>query len=408
MNKGTIYLIQPCELIGTSRFKIGCSKNPDLERCKNGYKKGTRYICIMECNNPFLLENKIKEIFNSKFKLIAGNEYYEGNENDIYKLFIEIINEHKNNIENININKLKLNTELTESESANHDSDSDSDSEMKEDYLFMTQYFKNYKEDEIFEGNKQLIKIHIYYDEIKISYIYDNIIEEERVSNENNSDFHNNYLKKLVKNKIIEDNKIYDLNNINFIKKIKTCMKKIDIYNSNNINKINEFFINKCINNTLSKIEKIDMYFKNNLIINTNILSYTYITDFCNFPCDIKLDIYKNKEINIIKEKLKIIKINKQYYDYQFLRENIPYQLHIGQKYFFIENRDYQTFNLQRGNIIDTYESIYLFNDNCPPWSSGNNNSNLKNIINKYNKLTSDKICLNLSEDTKYLLKIFE
>ena len=26
MNKGIIYLIQPCELVGTSRYKIGCSK----------------------------------------------------------------------------------------------------------------------------------------------------------------------------------------------------------------------------------------------------------------------------------------------------------------------------------------------------------------------------------------------
>ncbi len=39
MNKGIIYLIQPCELVGTSRYKIGCSRNPNLDRCKNGYKK---------------------------------------------------------------------------------------------------------------------------------------------------------------------------------------------------------------------------------------------------------------------------------------------------------------------------------------------------------------------------------
>ena len=25
MNKGIIYLIQPCELVGTNKYKIGCS-----------------------------------------------------------------------------------------------------------------------------------------------------------------------------------------------------------------------------------------------------------------------------------------------------------------------------------------------------------------------------------------------
>ncbi len=36
-NKGIIYLVQPTELIGTSRYKIGCSAKNDLERCKTGY-----------------------------------------------------------------------------------------------------------------------------------------------------------------------------------------------------------------------------------------------------------------------------------------------------------------------------------------------------------------------------------
>ena len=98
MNKGIIYLIQPCELIGTSRYKIGCSKKTDLDRCKKGYKKGSRYICIMECNEPLLLETNIKNTFNNKFTLIAGNEYYEGNENDMLKCFIDIICSYERNL----------------------------------------------------------------------------------------------------------------------------------------------------------------------------------------------------------------------------------------------------------------------------------------------------------------------
>ena len=100
MNKGIIYLVQPKELIGTNRYKIGMSNNPDLERCKNGYKKGTRYLCIMECDNPLKIENEIKKIFNTKFKLIAGNEYFEGIENDILNVFLEIVNKFKSEFNN--------------------------------------------------------------------------------------------------------------------------------------------------------------------------------------------------------------------------------------------------------------------------------------------------------------------
>ena len=41
MKCGIIYLLQPAELVGTDRFKFGCSTNNNLDRCKNGYKKGT-------------------------------------------------------------------------------------------------------------------------------------------------------------------------------------------------------------------------------------------------------------------------------------------------------------------------------------------------------------------------------
>jgi len=91
MNKGIIYLIQPIELINTNIYKIGCSNKNNLDRCNNGYKKNSRYICIMECNNPFLLEKKLINIFINKFKLIKGKEYFEGNEMDMLKIFFDIV-----------------------------------------------------------------------------------------------------------------------------------------------------------------------------------------------------------------------------------------------------------------------------------------------------------------------------
>lgn len=100
MLKGIIYLVQPAELVGTNRYKIGCSGKPNLERIKTGYKKNTRYLSINECDNPFLLENKIKYYFNLKFKLVAGKEYFEGNEAEIIKTFNETIVEYNNQIKN--------------------------------------------------------------------------------------------------------------------------------------------------------------------------------------------------------------------------------------------------------------------------------------------------------------------
>lgn len=52
----------------------------------------------MECSNPFILKNKIKKNVINKFKLIAGNEYFEGDEDDIIDEFIKEFNDHKKNI----------------------------------------------------------------------------------------------------------------------------------------------------------------------------------------------------------------------------------------------------------------------------------------------------------------------
>lgn len=43
---GTIYFIQPVEYLNTNIFKIGCSGSNNLNRCKYGYGKGTRFISI--------------------------------------------------------------------------------------------------------------------------------------------------------------------------------------------------------------------------------------------------------------------------------------------------------------------------------------------------------------------------
>lgn len=84
---GIVYLIQPAELVGTNRFKVGCSSKNTLERVQKGYRKGTRYLYICECEHPFVFEKKIKHTFNTLFKLIAGTEYFEGDESNITECF---------------------------------------------------------------------------------------------------------------------------------------------------------------------------------------------------------------------------------------------------------------------------------------------------------------------------------
>jgi uncharacterized C2H2 Zn-finger protein len=111
MTGGIIYMVQPAELVGTSRYKIGCSEKKTLDRCRNGYKKGTRYIVIMECVEPFKIERKIKETFNKKFKLVAGKEYFEGDENEMKKEFL-IITENCNMINNDVPKEQKINNNM--------------------------------------------------------------------------------------------------------------------------------------------------------------------------------------------------------------------------------------------------------------------------------------------------------
>jgi hypothetical protein len=92
--RGIIYLIQPKEFLGTNVFKIGRSEAPTLNRCKRGYGAGTRFLHIMECKFPRILEKKIKVAFRKKFKLARGYEYFEGGEDVIKIMFYQIVQAH--------------------------------------------------------------------------------------------------------------------------------------------------------------------------------------------------------------------------------------------------------------------------------------------------------------------------
>jgi len=99
--KGIIYLIQPLLLVGTNKYKLGCSYSPTLKRCITGYIKGSRYISIHECNDPLIVEKILIKKFNLLFKLAGGKENFEGDESHMSMVILETIIEYKkNNITN--------------------------------------------------------------------------------------------------------------------------------------------------------------------------------------------------------------------------------------------------------------------------------------------------------------------
>lgn len=87
-----IYLVQPVILQNTNRYKIGVSSLSNLSRLK-AYGNGTRYLTILECENPFKIEKELIKKFNLLFKKIGGNEYFQVDihENDLIKLFIDFV-----------------------------------------------------------------------------------------------------------------------------------------------------------------------------------------------------------------------------------------------------------------------------------------------------------------------------
>lgn len=120
-----IYLLREREFIKTNEniYKIGRTAQPNLSRLLN-YPNGTQLLFQMYCKDSNMLENKIIKLFEKKYILRKdiGNEYFEGNCNnmirDIYEniseeLFdtkikedIPILNEDKINNQQLKENKI--------------------------------------------------------------------------------------------------------------------------------------------------------------------------------------------------------------------------------------------------------------------------------------------------------------
>jgi len=85
---GGVYLIQPCQLKGTNRYKIGMSKKDLDKRIKLGYLNGTVILRRFYCKYPLIVEKYIKEEFNKNFENCGGHEYFQGEEQKMVRVFI--------------------------------------------------------------------------------------------------------------------------------------------------------------------------------------------------------------------------------------------------------------------------------------------------------------------------------
>jgi hypothetical protein len=90
-----VYFIQPVELVGTNRYKIGMSRLDNLSRLRS-YKVGTRYIAMFDCDDARLVERSLIAAFNKDFNRIGGNEYFEiPDESKAVHLFVAIVMNNK-------------------------------------------------------------------------------------------------------------------------------------------------------------------------------------------------------------------------------------------------------------------------------------------------------------------------
>lgn len=101
---GIIYLVQPAQLIGTDRYKLGCSRESGTKRVDIGYNDGTVVHIVEYVDNPFEVERTLVQRFNELFRCVGGREYFAGDIKQMLKCFKTITNALMSDDENENEN----------------------------------------------------------------------------------------------------------------------------------------------------------------------------------------------------------------------------------------------------------------------------------------------------------------
>jgi hypothetical protein len=89
-----LYLIQTAEDLYTNIYKIGKTEQLLQDRF-NGYDKGSYPIRISLVDDCSKRETELREIFNKKFKLNRGNEFFEGDIEEMIYEFSNLCNQKK-------------------------------------------------------------------------------------------------------------------------------------------------------------------------------------------------------------------------------------------------------------------------------------------------------------------------
>jgi len=460
----SIYLIQPEELIGTNRFKIGCSKSDKINRVLS-YKKGSRILFATIIQEPFKLEKIIKDEFNNHFELIGGKEFFEGDEEQILNLFKQLV-ETYSNTEPVKTPKKvtkKKSTTKTKKNSTTKikkepkivKEEEEEEEDIPDEPLIenISNIFPKYKNDTIFGGTHNLININInIQSKILTVYFIENInnCSSFSIKIENSS-----YYNSLIDNKILEHNMIYNLTNQNLIKMLNKYKSKFNIVNpymnystapksyndyETNLQKMLgnyrqepviiynlQDYINFHNNNLtdqckfIQKTELIERYIIADTIIN-NIL-------FCNnhstneeYIFNIKKNMYKNKItekiINSPEYTFKLFKYNDVFIEDSFIYNYLPIHIEI------YDNTQYYILNINHKYVDTQTNKIHkpFFLTKCSPNSTNimygsdlwfkdikiiYNAEFFNKFINKYNQITHGKECLNTDKNTELLLNLF-
>ncbi len=369
-----IYLCQLREHIKTNEniYKLGKTKQENLKRFKS-YPNGTILICQFKCINCDLIEKKLLILFKEKYELQKdiGNEYFKGS-------CSSMVDDIYNYIKNENTNDIIID---------------------EDDEILIKKTFPNYKNDESYGGNKKLIKIKIKLNKIYIYTIYN--FNKNRFRSKDfiildwfkkNDDDNSDYISKLINNNVIKNGIIYDFNNEKFI---------------NNLNKYKEKIK---LSYTEINIEFLELKYKKNIIYNT-LFTNCILNDkiFCDYMNN---TLYFHYDLNINdKENIYVVKINNIYYDYAFLRKYTPYFIEINNNEYYFYNRDYEVINKNNKIYsIDNFNGerkyfkseigILLYNDD--------NNILFKKYIKNINLEILNKDCMNMNDNTNYILKLFD
>lgn len=402
-----IYLLQEREFITTNQniYKLGKTKQENLQRFKQ-YPKGSKLLLQQVCDDCDILETELIRDFKNKYKhrRDIGNEYFEGDYNDMIKDIHNKITYNKVHNEDVDYDEDKPHIEI--------------DDEVEEQ-------FPNYCDDETFGGTKKLIKIYIEVDKIIIKYIdcddldtkiifYD--VKEVKIRrNTWNNDYwkyQDSYYDKIIKHKVIENNKIYDLNDNKFVQRLDKHKHTVKLHYSDKL----EYITDKYKLHFNEKHNLIDFYIGCNAILNDaiycglieykgckNVICYIdFISQdyFMKDPDRIQGNTHVNLQIHIKT-------INGFGFDYDYLKKYTPYCININDDEYYMLNRDYKGITTDDAYTIMDYKQFHLHKGGECPWAY-HKEEEIKvlysQLLAKLKEITTYKICLNENKHTNIIL----